>query len=107
MASRKLTIKTNVVIRLIKEVESYKQEVIVLTDKVQKMSDAGEDEYEVRQQGRVLDDSKRMVPDSERRLDKAVHELRELVASSSTELADTPELALAQSTLADFDKAAP
>ncbi|KAL8280275.1 hypothetical protein RQP46_007389 [Phenoliferia psychrophenolica] len=100
MASRKVTIKTNVVNRLVKEVASYKAEAALLLTRVDKMEAEGQDVYEVRQQRRVHADSLQMIPDSEKRLAKAVDELEALIESSADELTGTDELAAAQKTVA-------
>ncbi|KAI5478063.1 tubulin-specific chaperone A [Pseudohyphozyma bogoriensis] len=105
MASRQLTIKTGVVTRLVKEVASYRAEAKMLLGRVEKMEADGEDEYEVRQQRRVLADSEMMIPDSEKRLEKAVRELRELVESSQPELGESEEWAKASKALAVADGA--
>ncbi|GAA6043519.1 hypothetical protein JCM8097_002255 [Rhodosporidiobolus ruineniae] len=97
--TRQLTIKTNVVVRLVKEVQSYKDEAAETKAKADQMEQAGEDEYEVRQQRRVAADSEQMIPDSEKRLAKAVAELEDLVASAEEELNGTQEYAAAKEAL--------
>ncbi|ORY74787.1 tubulin binding cofactor A [Leucosporidium creatinivorum] len=80
--TRQLVIKTGVVNRLVKEVQSYKNEAHLLKQRADKMEHDGEDVYEVRQQRRVHADSVQMIPDSEKRLAKAVEELEDLVVRS-------------------------
>ncbi|GEM10661.1 tubulin-specific chaperone A [Rhodotorula toruloides] len=63
------------------------------------MEAAGEDEYEVRQQRKVQAESQQMIPDSEKRLAKAVSELEELVSSTQDELAETDEFKKAEAAL--------
>ncbi|KAM0791048.1 hypothetical protein ACM66B_004343 [Microbotryomycetes sp. NB124-2] len=97
--SRQLTIKTGVVNRLVKEVQSYKQEAAQQQNKVEKMEHNKEDEYEIKQQRRVHQDSLQMIPDSEKRLQKALAELEDLVDDASEALKGTDELSLAQQAL--------
>ncbi|GAA6024568.1 hypothetical protein JCM10207_008655 [Rhodosporidiobolus poonsookiae] len=97
--TRQLSIKTGVVTRLVKEVQSYKDESETTKAKADAMEAAGEDEYEVRQQRRVAADSLQMIPDSEKRLAKAIAELEDLVASSEEELNGTQEYAKAKEAL--------
>ncbi|KAK4704060.1 tubulin-specific chaperone A, partial [Phenoliferia sp. Uapishka_3] len=112
MSSRKITIKTNVVNRLVKEVASYKSEALLLQARVEKMEAENQDVYEVRQQRRVHADSLQMIPDSEKRLAKSVEELEALIASTEDELKGTEELELAKKAVASvpslikFSKAA-
>ncbi|GAA6056994.1 hypothetical protein JCM3770_000111 [Rhodotorula araucariae] len=97
--SRQLTIKTGVVTRLTKDVASYRDEAAKQKAKVAEMVDAARDEYEIRQQRRVLAESEAMVPDSEKRLAKAVADLEDLVASTEDELRGTDELTKAREAL--------
>ncbi|GAA5895465.1 hypothetical protein JCM6882_006261 [Rhodosporidiobolus microsporus] len=98
-STRTLSIKTGVVTRLVREVQSYKDESEQTKAKADAMEAAGEDEYEVRQQRRVAADSLQMIPDSEKRLAKAVAELEDLVASTEEELNGTQEYAAAKEAL--------
>ncbi|BGP19691.1 hypothetical protein JCM10213_001868 [Rhodosporidiobolus nylandii] len=97
--TRQLSIKTGVVQRLVKEVQSYKEESAQTAQKADEMEQRGEDEYEVRQQRRVAADSAQMIPDSEKRLAKAVAELEDLVASAEEELNGTQEYQKAKDAL--------
>lgn len=80
--------------RLNNEVEAYKKEVIHNENRVQKMRDDGKDEYgnlitycyshvhvylDIRKQEEVLQESYMMIPDSKRRLEAAIDDLRELL----------------------------
>ncbi|GAA5878856.1 hypothetical protein JCM8547_001490 [Rhodosporidiobolus lusitaniae] len=97
--TRTLSIKTGVVTRLVREVQSYKDESEQTRAKVDALEAEGADEYEVRQQRRVAADSLQMIPDSEKRLAKAVAELEDLIASMEEELNGTQEYASAKEAL--------
>ncbi|KAK4046347.1 hypothetical protein OIV83_006128 [Microbotryomycetes sp. JL201] len=97
--TRQLAIKTGVVNRLVKEVKAYKQEALAQQKKVEQMEINKEDEYEVKQQRRVHQDSLQMIPDSEKRLQKALAELEEAVEDAEDSLKDAPELAAARDSL--------
>ncbi|GAA5975592.1 hypothetical protein JCM21900_004795 [Sporobolomyces salmonicolor] len=88
---RQLTIKTGVVNRLVKEVSMYKEEAAMLKVRADAMEARGDDEYEVRQQRKVHADSVQMIPDSEKRLAKAISELEELLANAGDEIRATDE----------------
>ncbi|PLW08837.1 hypothetical protein PCANC_00230 [Puccinia coronata f. sp. avenae] len=100
MASRPLKIKTGVVERLIKEEDSYRKEYdnqLKRIDKVQK--DTPEDDWNIRKQKEVLDETVKMIPDVKQRLSRAVEELKDLVSAHEAELAGTQELAKAEQVL--------
>lgn len=69
--------------RLIKEVAYYKKEVGDNEVQLQAMRDAQQDPYDIKKFQEVLGESQMMVPDSERRLQKALEELEECVRSTS------------------------
>lgn len=97
--SRQLAIRTGVVNRIAKELVSYTNESEMLKQRVEKMEAAQEDEYEVRQQKRVYADSLQMIPDSEKRLEKAILDLQELLATHEDELAGSVEVTNAKAAL--------
>ncbi|GAA5990714.1 hypothetical protein JCM11641_008474 [Rhodosporidiobolus odoratus] len=97
--TRQLNIKSSVVQRLVREVQSYKDESAQTKAKADEMEARGEDEYEVRQRRRVAADSLQMIPDSEKRLAKAVAELEDLVASAEEDLNGTQEYGKAKEAL--------
>ena len=61
--------------RMVKEVDAYEKEVVTNTDKVQKMRDEDKDEYDIRKQEEVLQESLMMIPDSKGRLETALSNL--------------------------------
>ncbi|GAA5899719.1 Rbl2p [Sporobolomyces salmoneus] len=98
-AARQLSIKTGVVNRLVKEVASYKTEAEAAKATADKMEAEEEDEYEVKQARRVQADSLQMIPDSEKRLAKAIEDLEELVMSAEDEISSTEEFKKAEAAL--------
>ncbi|GAA5880882.1 hypothetical protein JCM16303_005160 [Sporobolomyces ruberrimus] len=98
-AERQLSIKTGVVNRLVKEVASYRQEADATKARADRMEENGEDEHEVKQARRVHADSLQMIPDSEKRLARAVEDLEELVASAEDDVTTTEEYQKAESAL--------
>lgn len=95
---RQLKIKTGVVKRLDKEKKSYEKETVQLEEKLAKMRSEGRDEYEIKKAVEVLEESRMMVPDCQRRLTAAVEELKALVQAHQ-ELAETEEFKASQEQL--------
>lgn len=75
-------IKTGVVQRLEKELQRYQEEVATQAAKVEAMRAAEADEHDVKKQIEVLGEAEMMVPDSARRLQKAVEDLQEFMVSA-------------------------
>lgn len=76
-------IKTGVVQRLEKELQRYQEEVATQAAKVEAMRAAEADEHDVKKQIEVLGEAEMMVPDSARRLQKAVEDLQEFMVGCS------------------------
>lgn len=76
-----LRIKTGVVKRLAKEKLSYQKEAATLEEKLEafKNSDQGADDAAVASQTLIVNESRMMIPDCQRRLDVAVEDLTKLV----------------------------
>ncbi|CUM65316.1 uncharacterized protein PRCAT00002951001 [Priceomyces carsonii] len=72
MAPTQLQIKVNALKRLIKEKKFYDQEVGEHEQYVNKLKSNGADEYELKKQIQVLEESKRMIPE----INKKIHEHR-------------------------------
>ncbi|KDE08175.1 tubulin binding cofactor A [Microbotryum lychnidis-dioicae p1A1 Lamole] len=98
--TRQLVIKTGVVNRVVKELQSYKSEAVTMASRVEKMEQNNEDEAEIRQQKRVHAESLAMIPDSEQRLAKAVAELEDLIEASEEETSGAEELEKAKQAVA-------
>ncbi|GLV44317.1 uncharacterized protein CBL_12387 [Carabus blaptoides fortunei] len=78
---RKLTIQTGVVRRLAKEKVMYEKEAQQQRERIEKYKNDGKDEYEIRKQEEVLQESLMMVPDTQRRLMKVYEELKSFLDS--------------------------
>ncbi|XP_003389273.1 PREDICTED: tubulin-specific chaperone A-like [Amphimedon queenslandica] len=91
---RTIKIKTGVVKRLSKEKNMYIKEAEKQEEKIQKMTEEGRDEYDIRKQKEVLAESHSMIPDIERQLEMAHNELSKLL-ETETDLADTEEYKVA------------
>ncbi|KAG8761516.1 hypothetical protein FRC14_002703 [Serendipita sp. 396] len=88
-AKRQLKIKTGVVNRLWKEHTLYKKETEDNQVKLDQMkADPEADEWKIGNQGKLIQESEKMVLDTQKRLTSAVAELRELVAHTKTHTVD-------------------
>ncbi|KAF8428707.1 tubulin binding cofactor A [Tirmania nivea] len=86
-----LGIKTSSVVRLIKEESSYHKELASAKQSLEKMLTGEEpDEYELRQQRKVIEETKAMVPEVRTRLQTALEALQ-------LQLKNTPESEAAES----------
>ncbi|KAH8925561.1 tubulin binding cofactor A [Atractiella rhizophila] len=103
MAERDLKIKTSVVRRqvMIKEVASYQKEAEGEKKRLEQFIAEGKDEYQIKQQKKVLQQSEDMIPDSQQRMSKAVNELRDLVSRYKEELHDSQAYKDAEGALED------
>lgn len=84
-----LRIKTGVVRRLNKEMQSYEKEVERELQRLEKMKATGEDEYRTRKQEEVIQETRNMVPSCRVQLQKACSELKNLVGEAHQEHAET------------------
>mmetsp|Transcript_20554 Transcript_20554/g.56740 ORF Transcript_20554/g.56740 Transcript_20554/m.56740 type:complete len:139 (+) Transcript_20554:117-533(+) len=83
--NRQLMIKTKTCQRIRKELDYYIQEVQDNEQQLDDMKhDASKDPYDIRRFAQVVDESKMMVPDAQRRLRIAVEDLQSFLTSSST-----------------------
>ncbi|KAK6528132.1 hypothetical protein TWF281_009383 [Arthrobotrys megalospora] len=70
-----LKIKTSSVARLIKEEQSYHKELASQKARLQRMEDNNEDEYEIKQQRKVVVETEQMIPTVREKLEQAVEAL--------------------------------
>jgi tubulin-specific chaperone A len=82
---KRLKVQIGVVKRMQKEVAAYEKEAKDNEGRVQKMKDDGKDEYDIKKQEEVLQESYMMIPDSKNRLEQAVEKLQEVVAEAEEE----------------------
>ncbi|CAM9607211.1 unnamed protein product [Choristocarpus tenellus] len=73
---RQLKIKVGVCKRMLKEVAGYEKEAKTNEARIKKMREDGRDEYDIRKQEEVLQESYMMIPDSKARLQKALEDLQ-------------------------------
>ncbi|XP_018412777.1 PREDICTED: tubulin-specific chaperone A [Nanorana parkeri] len=76
---RQMKIKTGVVKRLSKEKCMYEKEAKQQEEKVERMKTEGGDEYVIKKQIEVLQESRMMVPDCQRRLEAAYTDLVQIL----------------------------
>ncbi|XP_078253229.1 tubulin-specific chaperone A [Rhinoraja longicauda] len=96
--TRQIKIKTGVVKRLVKEKLMYEKEAIQQEEKVEKMKNEGGDHYVVKKQIEVLQESRMMIPDCQRRLATAHSDLSQLLECEK-DLEETEEYKEAQATI--------
>ncbi|XP_040195545.1 tubulin-specific chaperone A-like [Rana temporaria] len=76
---RQIKIKTGVVKRLYKDKVMYEKEAKQKEEKVERMKTAGEDEYVLKKQNEVLQESRMMIPDCSRRLEATSTDLAQIL----------------------------
>jgi len=74
-----LKIKTGVVRRLAKEKVTYETEAEQQRHRIARLKQEGKDEYDIRKQEEVLQESLMMVPDCQRKLVKAIEDLKTIL----------------------------
>ncbi|XP_036973864.1 tubulin-specific chaperone A [Acanthopagrus latus] len=87
---RQIKIKTGIVKRLAKEEISYKNEAKQQEEKVERLKAEAGDEYVLKKQIEVLQESKMMIPDCHRRLAIAHADLLQLLEAEE-DLAESEE----------------
>ncbi|XP_030005967.1 tubulin-specific chaperone A [Sphaeramia orbicularis] len=87
---RQIKIKTGIVKRLAKEEIAYVNEAKQQEQKIERMKAEAGDEYVIKKQLEVLQESKMMIPDCRRRLATAHADLLQLLETEE-ELAETEE----------------
>lgn len=96
---RTLKIKTGVVKRLAREKLSYKEESCQLEAKIEKMKSEGVDEYTVKKQQEVLQESLMMIPDCHKKLVPAIQDLQNLLRDMK-DFSESEDYQTAESVLA-------
>ncbi|KAJ7201279.1 tubulin binding cofactor A-domain-containing protein [Mycena pura] len=79
---RQLMIKTGVASRLKKELEMYQKEVVDQKLKKDKLIADEADDWDIKNAGKMLDESEKMIKDTETRLGKAYGDLKDLLVSA-------------------------
>ncbi|EKM84006.1 hypothetical protein AGABI1DRAFT_88809 [Agaricus bisporus var. burnettii JB137-S8] len=76
---KQLKIKAGVVQRYNKEMTLYRKEVVDLGGKLTRLVADGTEEWDVKNMKRMIEESEKMILDTETKLDKAKGELKDLV----------------------------
>ncbi|XP_019881262.1 tubulin-specific chaperone A [Aethina tumida] len=97
---RTIKIKAGVAKRLAKEKTVYEKEAEQQRARIEKYKQDGKDEYEIRKQEEVLQESLMMVPDCQRRLKVAYDELVKILETEA-DLAENEEYINAKKILED------
>jgi len=95
---REIKIKSGVVKRLAKEKGMYEKEAEEVQAKLNKMKADDPDDYMIKKQQELLEESRCMIPDCKRHLDKAWDELSKLMEDNDN-LRDTEEYKVARTIL--------
>uniref|UniRef100_A0A8C3S2F5 Tubulin-specific chaperone A n=1 Tax=Chelydra serpentina TaxID=8475 RepID=A0A8C3S2F5_CHESE len=78
---RQIKIKTGVVRRLAKEKVMYEKEAKQQEEKIEKMKAEASEDYGIKKQIEILQESRMMIPDCQRRLEAAHADLSQLLVS--------------------------
>lgn len=97
-----IRIKTGVVKRLAKEKVMYEKESQQQRERIEKLKNQGKDEYDIRKQEEVLQESLMMVPDCQRRLIKAFEELKNIL-NNEKDLEETEEYVASMTVLKEAE----
>ncbi|KAF8347021.1 tubulin binding cofactor A [Amanita rubescens] len=102
---RQLKIKVGAMKRLNKENGLYKKEVEELKKKQDKLTAEKAEEWDIKNAGKMLEESSKLVTDSGTRRDKAAGELRDLVAlaKQKAEMNGDDELVKAEEALKEVE----
>uniref|UniRef100_A0A1A8GHA5 Tubulin-specific chaperone A n=1 Tax=Nothobranchius korthausae TaxID=1143690 RepID=A0A1A8GHA5_9TELE len=96
---RQIKIKTGVVKRLAKEEVLYMDEAKKQEEKVERLKAEAGDEYVIKKQMEVLQESRMMIPDCHRRLAVAHADLLQLLEEMEKDLGESEEYKEARNTL--------
>ncbi|XP_027719339.1 tubulin-specific chaperone A [Vombatus ursinus] len=95
---RQIKIKTGVVKRLVKEKLMYEKEAKQQEEKVEKMRAEDGENYAIKKQTEILQESRMMIPDCQRRLEAARSDLLQLLENEK-DLEESEEYKEARSVL--------
>ncbi|KAM4870885.1 tubulin-specific chaperone A [Urocitellus parryii] len=76
---RQIKIKTGVVKRLVKEKVMYEKEAKQQEEKIEKMKAEDGENYALKKQAEILQESRMMIPDCQRRLEAAYTDLQQIL----------------------------
>ncbi|KAK7082919.1 hypothetical protein SK128_011441 [Halocaridina rubra] len=95
---KQFRIKTGVLKRTCKEKISYEKEAEQIQEKIAKMQEEGQDVYYIKKQDQLLQETLTVIPDCQKRLNAAYHDLKALV-DTETELEEAEEYQAAKVTV--------
>ncbi|XP_004678244.2 PREDICTED: tubulin-specific chaperone A [Condylura cristata] len=95
---RQIKIKTGVVKRLVKEKVMYEKEAKQQEEKIEKMKAEDGENYAIKKQAEILQESRMMIPDCQRRLEAAYTDLLQILENEK-ELEEAEEYKEARSVL--------
>mmetsp|Transcript_40867 Transcript_40867/g.66256 ORF Transcript_40867/g.66256 Transcript_40867/m.66256 type:complete len:115 (-) Transcript_40867:330-674(-) len=102
--AKALKIKTGVAKRYCKEYTSYGKEKQKQQARIDKLKSENADEADVRKQEEVLQETAMMIPDTRRKTEAALQELKGLLAEhESTDLASSKEFEEAKTVVKDIE----
>nr|XP_006200114.1 tubulin-specific chaperone A-like [Vicugna pacos] len=78
---RQIKIKTGAVKRLVKEKMMYEKEAKQQEEKIEKLKAEDGENYAIKKQAEILQESRMMIPDCQRRLEAAYSDLLQLLES--------------------------
>ena len=81
---RKLKIKSGVVKRITREYASYEEEVKKEKERMNKFKETGSDDFSMRRQEQVVEETIKMIPDTRRRLRAAYDDLKDYMKQVDT-----------------------
>ncbi|KAI5695735.1 tubulin-specific chaperone A-like [Diaphorina citri] len=98
-----LKIKTGVLKRIAKEKTTYIKEVGIEQERYEKFKSEGSDEFKLKKQLEVIQESQMMIPECQRRMVRAYEELKSIL-DSEQDLKDTEDYTIALQILDDAQK---
>lgn len=84
--SKKLKILLNSLKRLKKEVTYYNKELIENENKLNKMIEESKDEYDIKKQQEITDETKMMIPNATKRLQDKIFEFENFIQDAQFDL---------------------
>merc|ERR1711862_1023481 len=82
---RNLKIKTDVCVRLYKDVKLYEQERETQIETIAKLESENADFYDIKQQKQILEEMEAMIPDCTKRLKNGLEDLHALLSTSEVQ----------------------
>ncbi|XP_054160087.1 tubulin-specific chaperone A-like [Oppia nitens] len=91
-----MRIKTGILKRVTKEKTVYEKEVDNERKRLETMKSQNKDDYEIRKQEEVINESLMMLPDTMTRIQQAFNDLNNIIQETQTELSETTEFQTAK-----------